>query len=229
MIFVGLGLVVMLFAIDARARGSSTTQSASVHSPSIRTHASASVGFQGGFDRMGYRGGLAKSAARGNTSGWSGYRGNGNYYHSGNSHRYYRGNYGRRSYWPYRSIGTYFTYLPDYYTTVYVDGSPYYYCDGYYFSPYSNGGYVIVPEPVSTVASQEPEAIVQSSPSETDEQPIAPQSKASHDTVTINVPNSKGGFTPVRLVKNKNGYIGPQGEFYAKHPTVTALKALYGD
>ena len=45
----------------------------------------------------------------------------------------------------------------------------------------------------------------------------------------INIPNSKGGFTPVRLIKHKNGYIGPQGEFYAGHPTVDALKALYGD
>ena len=33
----------------------------------------------------------------------------------------------------------YFNYIPDYYTTVYVDGSPYYYCDGSYFQPYSDG------------------------------------------------------------------------------------------
>jgi hypothetical protein len=94
---------------------------------------------------------------------------------------------------------------------------------------------VIVPEPVSAAAAtsqdQESEATVQApSSSEADKQPIAAQSKsASHDTTTINIPNSKGGFTPVRLVKHKNGYIGPQGEFYTGHPTVAALKALYGD
>jgi hypothetical protein len=46
--------------------------------------------------------------------------------------------------------------------------------------------------------------------------------------VTINVPNEKGDFTPVKLVKHDKGYIGPQGEFYADHPTVEQLKALYG-
>jgi hypothetical protein len=56
------------------------------------------------------------------------------------------------------------------------------------------------------------------------------QSKStSHDTTTINVPNSKGGFTQVTLVKNKNGYVGPQGEFYDIHPTVDELKLLYGN
>jgi hypothetical protein len=53
-----------------------------------------------------------------------------------------------------------------------------------------------------------------------------PESK---DTATITIPNSKGGFTPVRLVKHNNGYLGPQGEFYAGHPTVDQLKALYGN
>jgi hypothetical protein len=45
----------------------------------------------------------------------------------------------------------------------------------------------------------------------------------------VNVPNSKNGFTPVKLVKQGNGYIGPQGEFYPGHPTVDQLKALYGN
>jgi hypothetical protein len=59
---------------------------------------------------------------------------------------------------------------------------------------------------------------------------IAAQPKsAANDTATINIPNSKGGFTAVRLVKHKDGYIGPQGEFYAGHPTVDQLKALYGN
>ena len=59
---------------------------------------------------------------------------------------------------------------------------------------------------------------------------IAARSKpASHDTTIMNVPNSKGGFTPVRLAKHNNGYIGPQGEFYNGYPTVDQLEVLYGD
>ena len=85
---------------------------------------------------------------------------------------------------------------------------------------------MVVPTP--TPATSEDQEAPAEAPS--NEQPAAAQPKsASSDTSTINIPTSKGGFTPVRLVKHKNGYIGPQGEFYSGHPTVAALKALYGD
>ena len=233
---IGLSLLIILSAIDISARGGSTARNTSVRSSSSGFHGSASFASHGGFGKVAARGGgYARGGYHGSTSTSSGHRGGGNYYHSGYYHRNYRGYYGWGSPWPYWSIGAYFTYLPDDYTTVYVDGSPYYYCNGYYFSPYSNGGYVIVPEPVSVAAAtsqdQESEATDQApSSSEVDKQPIAAQPKsASPDTTTINIPNSKGGFTPVRLIKHKNGYFGPQGEFYTGHPTVAALKALYGD
>ncbi len=47
-------------------------------------------------------------------------------------------------------------------------------------------------------------------------------------SVTINVPNSNGSYTPVTLVKQGDGYVGPQGEYYPNHPTVEQLKVLYG-
>lgn len=232
-ITIGLSLLVVLSAMDAFGRGSSTPQNTSVRSSPGRVQASSSVGFrgssprprfQGGSASVGYRGSFAKSAAAGNTFSGNGYRRGGSHY-SGSYHRHYHGYYGWGSYWPYWSTGAYLTYLPDDYTTVYVDGSPYYYCDGSYFQPYSNG-YVVVPTP-TPAASEDQEAPAQPS---SDEQPLAalPNSTSS-DTTTVNVPTSKGGFTPVRLVKHKNGYIGPQGEFYTGHPTVAALKALYGD
>jgi hypothetical protein len=46
--------------------------------------------------------------------------------------------------------------------------------------------------------------------------------------VTVNVPNTNGSFTPVTLIKQKDGYIGPQGEYYPGNPTVDQLKVLYG-
>jgi hypothetical protein len=152
---------------------------------------------------------------------------------------YYHGYYGAGPYWPYwygfaPCIGTFVGYLPYGYTTVLVDGTPYYYYGGYYFSPYSNG-YMIVPEPESAASATSQDqgvapVVPPASPAGANKQTMAAQPKsASGDTTIINVPNSKGGFTPVRLIKYKNGYVGPQGEFYAGHPTVDALKALYGD
>jgi hypothetical protein len=56
-------------------------------------------------------------------------------------------------------------------------------------------------------------------------QPASPEP----DTIVINVPGSKGGFVPIRLLKTRDGYIGPQGELYPNRPTVEQLEALYGD
>ena len=50
----------------------------------------------------------------------------------------------------------------------------------------------------------------------------------SDDAVTIHIPNASGGYTAVKLAKYKDGYKGPQGEYYPGHPTVDQLRALYG-
>ena len=206
-----------------------------------------------------------------NAFAWGGFRGGRHYYNHGYYHGYYHNHFGWGFHGPYLygynydynvvvpPIGGFVAYLPDGYTTVIIGGTPYYFCGGYYFRPYSSG-YVIVPAPVaSTTAAPAPAAAAtsqaQGSGQQTSsqataqafssEQPnslnsaleepktasgVAAQPKSAlKDTATINIPNSKGGFTPVRLVKHNNGYIGPQGEFYAGHPTVEQLKALYGN
>ncbi len=57
---------------------------------------------------------------------------------------------------------------------------------------------------------------------------VAAPAPAQTNTLTVNVPNSGGGYTPVNLVKKGDGYVGPQGEYYQGNPTVDQLKALYG-
>jgi hypothetical protein len=198
-------------------------------------------------------------------SAWGGYRGGRYHYNHGFHNGYYHNYFGWEFHRPYwydygpiaPSLGGFVAYLPDGYTTLFVGGTPYYFCGGYYFRPYSSG-YVIVPAPAVATAAPAPQsqntssgAQQQTSSVTTDqtsssseqqkslntaaEEPRTPagisvQSKpASKDTTTINIPNSKGGFTPVKLVKQKDGYLGPQGEFYAGHPTVDQLKALYGN
>ncbi len=57
---------------------------------------------------------------------------------------------------------------------------------------------------------------------------VEPVQTICSETITINVPNTNGSYTPVTLVRRNNGYIGPQGEYYPGNPTVEQLKLLYG-
>jgi len=147
---------------------------------------------------------------RGNGGGRGGFRGGGGGFYHG-----FRGSYG----WG----GGFGTYLPNEYTSVIVDGSPYYYSNGYYLTPNSSE-YVVVPEPVAAIPAAP--AVIVTDVAQTSK---SPAKYVLPDTTTINVPNSKGGFTPVRLVKHENGFVGPEGEYYPGHPTIDELKVLYGN
>ena len=49
------------------------------------------------------------------------------------------------------------------------------------------------------------------------------------NTVTVNITNSNGSISPVKLRKQGVGYVGPRGEYYDKLPTEEQLKqAGYG-
>ncbi len=48
------------------------------------------------------------------------------------------------------------------------------------------------------------------------------------NTVTVNVTNSNGSVTPVKLKKQGVGYVGPKGEYYDKLPTEEQLRPVYG-
>jgi len=139
----------------------------------------------------------------------------GSYHHRG-SHWYRHGWFGLDVVVAAPPLGTLVTTLPGGYTTVVVGGAPYYYYDNVYYRR-GPSGYVVIPAPVAAPTSVvEPPVLVSQTP------------VAAGDTATINVPNSNGSYTPVTLVKRGNGYVGPQGEFYAGNPTVEQLKALYG-
>lgn len=45
---------------------------------------------------------------------------------------------------------------------------------------------------------------------------------------TINIPKINGEYVPVILTRSGNGFIGPQGEFYAQFPAVSLLGVIYG-
>jgi phage tail tape-measure protein len=46
--------------------------------------------------------------------------------------------------------------------------------------------------------------------------------------VTINITNSNGSVSQVRLRKQGVGYVGPRGEYYDKLPTEEQLRPIYG-
>lgn len=124
------------------------------------------------------------------------------------------------------AIGALVESLPPRYNTVVVGGVPYYYYDNAYYRPCPNG-YVVVPAPVVTqpivVAPEVAQPVVVTAPA-----PVVQPQAQIPETVTINIPNSRGSYTSITLKKSGNGFIGPQGEYYSEHPTVEQLKTLYG-
>jgi len=48
------------------------------------------------------------------------------------------------------------------------------------------------------------------------------------EQVTVNITNSNGSVTPVRLQKRGAAYIGPKGEHYDHLPTEEELRGVYG-
>jgi hypothetical protein len=118
-------------------------------------------------------------------------------------------------------IGAIVTTIPAGHRTILVSGVNYYYYNNIYYTTYP-GGYIVVSEPVIPAP-----VVVRNTPA-VQVVPVVLQPQNTGVTVTINVPNSNGSYTPVTLVKKDNGYIGPQGEYYSGNPTVEQLRALYG-
>jgi uncharacterized protein YcfJ len=46
--------------------------------------------------------------------------------------------------------------------------------------------------------------------------------------VSVNITNSNGSVTPVKLTRQGSNYVGPRGEVYDHFPTEAELKPVYG-
>jgi hypothetical protein len=142
-------------------------------------------------------------------------------WHNGGWHRWYGpGWFGVYVSVPCPPIGTIVETLPPGYTVAILGGVPYYYCQNVYYRTDPEGYIVVAPPQINSQTA--PEGV-----SGTSSAAAKPAGSAS-GSVTLNVPNSSGGYTPVTLKKYKNGYVGPQGEFYQGNPTIEQLKVLYG-
>lgn len=121
------------------------------------------------------------------------------------------------------------------YQTVYVSGVPYYTCNGAYYQTDCYGNYYAVAAPVvqpvvyqQPVVVQQPAPAVVQQPAPAATAPVVQAQPQSQDALTINIPNSQGGYTAITFKKAGDGYVGPQGEYYSGNPTVEQLKVLYG-
>jgi len=140
---------------------------------------------------------------------------------------HYRGGKWHRSGWFWAgagvtalTVGAIVASLPPRREVVYVGGSPYYYYDNYYYRPCPRG-YVVVPQPVIVEPAPQPVFVAPAAP-----QPMP--APVTQESFTVNIPNSRGGYTAVTLKRSGNGFIGPQGEYYADFPSVEQLRTMYG-
>ena len=119
--------------------------------------------------------------------------------------------------------------LPPGYTVVYMGGMPYYYYGNAYYAAAPNGYVVTAPPAIATPMVVAPGAApVQSPvPAPIAQQSVAPAANQPSSAVETYIPNGNGSFTVVTLQKTDKGFMGPQGEFYADHPTEDQLKARY--
>ena len=120
--------------------------------------------------------------------------------------------------------------LPPGYTVVYMGGMPYYYYGNAYYAAAPNGYVATAPPAVAAPVAVAPGvAPVQAvTPSPISQQTVvAPASNEPSDAIETYIPNGNGSFTVVTLRKTEKGFLGPQGEFYADHPTEDQLKTRY--
>jgi uncharacterized protein YcfJ len=59
--------------------------------------------------------------------------------------------------------------------------------------------------------------------------PAKSEKQDAANIVIVNIANSNGSFTPVKLTKQgENNYVGPKGEVYDHLPSEAELKPVYG-
>jgi hypothetical protein len=104
--------------------------------------------------------------------------------------------------------GAVVSFLPFGHSRVVIGGLTYYHYNNVYYKACPSG-YVVVPAPLAIPN-------------------VATGQNSFGERVAVNITNSNGSYTVITLVRQKDGFIGPQGEYYPGNPTIEQLRALYG-
>jgi hypothetical protein len=72
---------------------------------------------------------------------------------------------------------------------------------------------------------QQPQVVYQAPPVVQQQAPVEPPQPA---TLTVNIQNSNGSYTPVILRQVGPQWVGPKGEYYDTVPSVGQLRPVYG-
>jgi hypothetical protein len=121
-------------------------------------------------------------------------------------------------------VGAVVTSIPQGYQTIIIDGTPYYIVNGITYI-YTSGGYQVVPTPKTIIIQNNTAQVISVEPAKT--QNTVSSTEAESDSFTVNIPNSKGGYTAVTLKRSGKGFVGPQGEYYTEFPKIEQLKIMY--
>ena len=124
-------------------------------------------------------------------------------------------------------VGAVIETIPDNYKIVVINGKTYYYHNDTYFI-YSGKKYVVVADPVYQVAEL-PQEVRVIDYTETVVKQSSETAENKENEFTVNILNDKGSYTAVRIVRSKEGFVGPQGEYYTEFPKVEQLKVMYGE
>lgn len=120
---------------------------------------------------------------------------------------------------------------PALYEPVVINGVTYYLNNGTYYV-YNGYGYqpVVMPSTmaVQPVTPAVTAAVINQIQSEAPAITAPAGTSQETDSITVNIPNNRGGYTAVTLKKSGNGFIGPQGEYYPEFPKVAQLVIIYG-
>jgi|GEM_PF-1233342 len=133
-------------------------------------------------------------------------------------------------------IGAVVPAIPDGFIPIVINGFTYYTSNGVYYRR-THDGYLVVEQP-QTVVVETVKVVTQDSPVTTTITPTLTTTTTTpitstvttatpQDSFTVRIPSFQGGYVAVTLKRSKDGFIGPQGEFYPEFPSVEQLKVMY--
>ena len=124
-------------------------------------------------------------------------------------------------------IGAVVRTIPRNYRPIVIDGVTYYIVHGSVYMQTTSGYQVMPQKPFMIEKYADEQKNVLSVPAQIPLNSPPPAAANEEELFTVNIPDSKGGYTPVTIKKSGDGYIGPQGEYYQEFPKVEQLKTTY--